>query len=88
MRICPAQSLPVSRTGTGCFFFLKKVLPAGGKGVVEWWEKAAQPKGKGTSAGCLTSFLFFLLVSFLKEALLHAARVASGVRVGRYPVCV
>ena len=24
---CPAQSLPVSRTGTGCFFFLKKVLP-------------------------------------------------------------
>ena len=29
LRICAAQSLPVSRTGTGCFFYLKKDLPAG-----------------------------------------------------------
>jgi hypothetical protein len=33
LRICAAQSLPVSRTGTGCFFFLKKDLPAGGEAV-------------------------------------------------------
>lgn len=28
LRICAAQSLPVSLTGTGCFFVLKNDLPA------------------------------------------------------------
>lgn len=42
---CPAQSLPLSRTGMGCFFFLKKVLPAD-----QWNEKNGIRKNKSRLA--------------------------------------
>lgn len=50
LRICPAQSLPVSRTGTGCFFFLKNVLPAGVKSPGRQGRSAALQAGANRAA--------------------------------------
>ena len=58
LRICPAQSLPVSRTGTGCFLLLKNDFPARGQGG-GWWAvggRRGKPGREGSIVPTRTPF--------------------------------